>query len=108
MIAKARAASQLIDDPAGRLEATAVDSLLDRGAYARHLHQLRKVYLSRRDTLIRALRRHFGADTQIGGESGGLHLVWRFPERPGRASLVAGLARALRDCMSIRLGKMLC
>lgn len=63
------------------LEATAVASLLDRGAYARHLHQLRKVYLSRRDTLIRAQRRHFGADTQIGGESGGLHLVWRFPER---------------------------
>jgi GntR family transcriptional regulator/MocR family aminotransferase len=94
MIAKARAATRLIDDPAGRLEATALACLLDRGAYARHLHQLRKIYLGRRDTLIRALRRHFGADTQIGGEGGGLHLVWRFPQRFGQASAVAAVARA--------------
>jgi GntR family transcriptional regulator / MocR family aminotransferase len=93
LIAAARAAGRLIDDHSGRLETTALAGLLESGAYARHLHQVRKVYLGRRDALIRSLRRHFGEDGRIDGQTGGLHFVWHLPHRMGRASVVAVLAR---------------
>jgi GntR family transcriptional regulator/MocR family aminotransferase len=93
LIAAARAAGRLIDDPTAGLETTALAGLLESGAYARHLHQVRKIYLGRRDALIRSLRRHFGEDSRIEGQTGGLHFVWHLPHRLGRASVVAELAR---------------
>lgn len=93
MIAAARAASRLIDDNSGQLEAAALTDLLQSGAYARHLHQLRKSYLGRRDTLIGALRHHFGAETSLEGASAGLHLVWRPELRLGLAADLANQAR---------------
>jgi GntR family transcriptional regulator/MocR family aminotransferase len=93
LVARARAASRLVDDHASRLETTALANLLETGAYARHLHQLRKVYLSRRDTLIGALRRHFGQDIRLGGRAGGLHFVWHLPTHLGHPNVVASLAR---------------
>lgn len=93
MIAAARTASRLTDDHSGQLEASALAGLLDSGAYARHLHHLRKVYLSRRDTLIDALRAQFGAGIRITGETGGLHLAWHVPSHLGHARAVSSLAR---------------
>jgi GntR family transcriptional regulator/MocR family aminotransferase len=93
MIAAARAAGRLMDDHSGQLEAAALAELLDSGGYARHLHQLRKSYLGRRDRMVEALRRRFGAATDIGGASAGLHLVWRPDPDLGHASTVAVLAR---------------
>jgi GntR family transcriptional regulator/MocR family aminotransferase len=93
LIATARAASRLIDDQAARLEATALASLLESGAYVRHLHQLRKVYLCRRNGLLGSLRRHFGPDIRIGGQTAGLHFVWYLPMSLGPAGVVADLAR---------------
>ncbi len=91
--ARARATSHLIDDHGGRLETIVLANLLESGAYARHLHQLRKTYLGRRDTLITAMRQHFGTDTRITGQAGGLHLVWHVPQRLGHAVIVAEQAR---------------
>ena len=93
MIAPARSSSRLIGDHSNQLEAAALTDLLDSGGYVRHLHRLRKVYLGRRDTLIRSLRRHFGAETRIGGASGGLHLVWSLAPELGQAGTVVDLAR---------------
>ena len=93
LIAAARTASRLLDDHSGQLEAAALANLLESGSYARHLHHLRKVYLARRDELILALRRHFGAETRISGQSAGLHLVWHLPPCLGHASPVAARAR---------------
>jgi GntR family transcriptional regulator / MocR family aminotransferase len=93
LIARAWAASRLIDDHAGRLETRALAHFLESGAYARHLHQVRKTYLGRRDALIGALRRQFGSDIRLGGHGGGLHVVWHLPDRLGHASVVANLAR---------------
>ena len=93
LVTLARSTSQMIDDHGGRLETIALANLLESGAYARHLHQLRKTYLGRRDTLIGAMRRHFGADTKITGRAGGLHLVWHVPQRLGQAAIVADRAR---------------
>lgn len=93
MIAPARATSRLIGDHSNQLEAAALTDLLDSGAYVRHLHRLRKVYMGRRDTLIRSLRWHFGAEIRIGGASGGLHLAWSLAPELGEAGSVADLAR---------------
>jgi len=92
LIAAARTVSRLIDDHAGQLEAAALAAFLDSGGYVRHLHHLRKIYLGRRDVLIHGLRRHFGFDTPIDGETGGLHLVWHPTPRLGPADAIAGLA----------------
>jgi GntR family transcriptional regulator / MocR family aminotransferase len=91
LIEPARAASRLVGEYAGRLEADALAALLDSGLYSRHLHQIRKIYLNRCDTMIRSLRQHFGEHTPIGGMSAGLHLAW-MPHN-GSAGMMAALAR---------------
>jgi GntR family transcriptional regulator/MocR family aminotransferase len=93
LIGPARAASRLVGAYAGHLEGDALASLLDSGAYARHLHGIRKVYLNRRDVMVRSLRRHFGDDARVGGTSAGLHVAWTVPAEMGSAAAVAGLAR---------------
>lgn len=93
MIAPARSANRLIGDRSGQLEATALTELLNSGAYVRHLHRLRKIYLGRRDTLMRSLRRYFGSETRIAGTTAGLHLVWNLAPDLGQAGAVADLAR---------------
>jgi GntR family transcriptional regulator/MocR family aminotransferase len=93
LIAPALAARRLIDDHALWLEEDALAELLDSGAYARHVHRLRKVYLSRRDALIDAMRGHFGGTVRLCGTHAGLHLAWRMPEGIGSPAAVAGIAR---------------
>ncbi len=84
---------RLIDGHAGWLEESALAELLGSGAYARHLHQLRKTYLSRRDALIRSLQHHFGGAGGFTGIQAGLHLIWHYPPVLGSAAKVAALAR---------------
>lgn len=90
LVDAAYAAKRLIDDSAGSLECAALAELLESGAYARHLHRSRKIYMSRRDALQAALRHHFGG-AAIGG--GGLHLAWEIPGALGDASRFAEHAR---------------
>ena len=80
MVEAAHAARRLIDDSAGSVECGALAEFLQSGAYARHLHRSRKIYMSRRDALVEALQRHFG--TTAAG-SAGLHLAWELPEDLG-------------------------
>jgi GntR family transcriptional regulator/MocR family aminotransferase len=62
------------------------------GDYARRLRQLRHDRKARRDSLIQALMRHFGAVT-LRGLSGGMHVVWHLPPRlPPAQALEAGAA----------------
>ena len=90
MVDAAHAARRLIDDSAGSVECGALAEFLQSGAYARHLHRSRKIYMSRRDALLAALQRHFG--TSATG-SAGLHLAWELPEDLGDANDVAEHAR---------------
>ncbi|PPQ35192.1 aminotransferase-like domain-containing protein [Rhodopila globiformis] len=89
----AHEASRVMGPYEGRLEAAALAGLLDSGFYARHLHQVRQIYLRRRDALVRALRRQFGEDTGIAGLAAGLHLAWTPPSALGGADAVAAAAR---------------
>jgi len=93
MIEPARVASRLIGDRAGRLEETALANLLDSGGYARHLHDRRKIYLSRRDSLIASLHRNFGDHLWLAGTMAGLHLAWTLPKGAEHAIAIASLAR---------------
>jgi GntR family transcriptional regulator/MocR family aminotransferase len=56
--------------------------LMASGEYDRHLRRMKRRYLLRRDVLIRALTRHFGANVEISGAASGLHLVAWLPRLP--------------------------
>jgi GntR family transcriptional regulator/MocR family aminotransferase len=93
LIAPALTARRLIDDHALWLEEGALAELLDSGAYARHVHRLRKIYLGRRDALIESMQKYFGGSVRLGGTHAGLHLAWRMPEGFGTSAAVAAMAR---------------
>lgn len=90
MVDVAHGARRLIDDSAGSVECGALAEFLQSGAYARHLHRSRKIYMGRRDALLAALRRHF--DSVAIGDAG-LHLAWELPEALGDARDFAEHAR---------------
>ena len=92
MAQAARAAKRLLDDSVEAVEGAALAEFLESGAYARHVYRLHKTYLSRRDTLLGALRRHFGPVTTW-GTGAGLHLSWHLPEALGPAVALAEQAR---------------
>ena len=92
MVDAARAAKRLIDDSAGSVEYAALAEFLQSGAYARHVHRLRKTYMSRRSALLAALQQHFCCDATVGSASG-LHVAWEIPEALGDASEFADHAR---------------
>jgi GntR family transcriptional regulator/MocR family aminotransferase len=56
--------------------------LMMSGEYDRHLRRMRRRYIQRRDILIRALARDFGADVDIRGAAGGLHIIVWLPHLP--------------------------
>ena len=82
----------LADRGSSRLVECAIAELLATGHYDRHIRRMQRRYRARRDGLVRALRRHLGADVEIGGSSAGLHLVaWlKALPRDRVAELVAG------------------
>ena len=75
------------------LEQMVVADLLTGGEYDHHLRRVRKVYLERRDTLIQALRMHFG-DVHLIGTEIGTQLTWVLPAWLPSAQTVCDLARA--------------
>jgi GntR family transcriptional regulator/MocR family aminotransferase len=93
LVADALAARRLIDDSPRWLEETALAEFLLSGGYARHVHRLGKIYASRRDALVTALRRNFGETTSTWGAGAGLHLTWFPPQEAGAPAALAELAR---------------
>ena len=92
LVSAAQHARRLMDDSAPSLESAALAEMLESGAYARHLHRLRKTYMTRRDTLVGALHRHFGPVATSGGDAG-LHLAWQVAPEFGRPEEVAEIAQ---------------
>ncbi|MCJ2068550.1 aminotransferase class I/II-fold pyridoxal phosphate-dependent enzyme, partial [Methylobacterium sp. J-030] len=73
-----RAAKALLNNGTAWLEQAALGAFMAGGAYAAHLARLRASYRLSRDALLDALARHFG-QVDVGGTSGGLHVLWRLP-----------------------------
>lgn len=53
--------------------------LLSAGGYDRHVRQMRRRYLARRNALLRALARYLPQATVLGAAAG-VHLTVRFPD----------------------------
>jgi GntR family transcriptional regulator/MocR family aminotransferase len=93
LVPYAQTTRRWIDDSRGGFDHAVLAEYLASGGYARHLHRLTKAYAGRRDTMLAALRRHFGAAAQVWGEQAGLHLAWFPPPDLGSAGYLARLAR---------------
>ncbi|SCY84635.1 GntR family transcriptional regulator / MocR family aminotransferase [Rhizobium sp. NFACC06-2] len=75
------------------LEQSALAEFIADGHFDRHLRKLRIIYKSRRDCLVEALQKTFGAPI-ISGHDGGLHFVWKLPQGMPRARNLQVKARA--------------
>jgi GntR family transcriptional regulator/MocR family aminotransferase len=75
------------------LEQMVVADLLENGEYQHHLRRVRKLYLERRDLLVRALSANFGGVRLIGADAG-TQLTWMLPDRLPSAETVCEKASA--------------
>jgi len=79
LIGPAREAKALYNLGNPWLEQAALADFIRSGSFATHLRRVRNTYLRRRDTLMAALRDHFGP-VQLYGTEGGMHLTWVLPD----------------------------
>jgi GntR family transcriptional regulator/MocR family aminotransferase len=94
LVAAVRIAKGLADTGSSVMDQVAFTQFLTSGAYDRHLRQMRRRYVSRRNTLLRALDRYLPSATVL-GTAAGVHLTVRFPDGFPIADLV-GKAAAMR------------
>jgi GntR family transcriptional regulator/MocR family aminotransferase len=79
-------------------EQRALAAFLHEGHFVQHLRRMRRLYRERRDALLEALDRHFGAAAIVHGAGTGMHLSLRFADPDWRddqvsdAALAAGIA----------------
>jgi GntR family transcriptional regulator/MocR family aminotransferase len=81
----------LADTGSSVMDQLAFAKLLTSGGYDRHLRQMRRRYVSRRNALLQALARYLPEATVLGAAAG-LHLTVRFPDAYSIAELVRGAA----------------
>ena len=72
-------AKGLADTGSSVMDQLAFAQLLTSGGYDRHLRQTRRRYLTRRNAMLRALRRYLPEATVLGAAAG-VYLTVRFPE----------------------------
>ncbi len=90
-----RQAKRLTDRHAPVLEQRALASLIDNGAYERHVRRIRRENEHRRTALLDAIADHLPPDARVDGTAAGLHVVLWLPflQQREEAVLVAA-ARA--------------
>lgn len=79
LVGAATMAKGLADTGSSVMDQLAFAQLLTAGGYDRHLRQMRRRYLARRNALLRALSRHLPQATVLGAAAG-VHLTVRFPD----------------------------
>lgn len=77
-----RQAKRLTDRHAPVLEQRALATLIDSGAYERHVRRVRRENERRRTALVEAIAQHLPADAHVGGTAAGLHVVLWLPSVP--------------------------
>ena len=85
-------AKGLADTGSSVMDQLAFAKLLASGGYDRHLRQMRRRYLARRNALLQALARNLPEATVL-GTAAGVHLTVRFPDGFPIAELVQRAAR---------------
>jgi GntR family transcriptional regulator/MocR family aminotransferase len=83
---------RLADTGSSVMDQIAFAKFLTSGGYDRHLRQMRRRYLTRRNVLLRALTRYVPEATVLGAAAG-VHLTVRFPDGFPIAELVDRAAR---------------
>jgi len=78
LVAPFARAKWLSDRQTAVLEQAALADFLREGHLERHIRRMRRLYKRRRDVMVDALVRHFGATVDIRGEPAGMHMVVRF------------------------------
>ena len=79
LVGAATTAKGLADTGSSVMDQLAFAQLLTAGGYDRHLRQMRRRYLTRRNALLRALSRYLPQATVLGAAAG-VHLTVRFPD----------------------------
>ena len=87
-------ASRLLIAGQPLLEQRVTADFMERGHFARHLRRMRGLYAGRRKALVGALTGTFGDKITLELESGGMHLLARFPEAANDGLLVRRAAKA--------------
>jgi GntR family transcriptional regulator/MocR family aminotransferase len=87
LVGAATLAKSLADTGSSVMDQIAFGQLLNSGGYDRHLRQMRRRYLTRRNALLDALARHLPQATVLGAAAG-VHLTVRFPDGYPIADLV--------------------
>ena len=87
LIDAVRLAKSLADTGSSVMDQLAFAQLLESGGYDRHLRQMRRRYVNRRNALLDALARHLPQATVLGAAAG-VHLTVRFPDGFPIADLV--------------------
>jgi GntR family transcriptional regulator/MocR family aminotransferase len=89
LVEPAKTVKALLDSGNPWLDQAVLADFISSGGYAKHLRQIRRMYLRRRDCLIAALKLHFG-EVELSGLDGGMHIVWHLPlDFPTAAELQA-------------------
>lgn len=88
-------AKLLADRHSPLTEQEALASLIESGAYERHVRRMRRIYAGRRAVLLDALAKAFGETVVVEGAEAGLHIVVWFTRLPRSAERV--LAEAARS-----------
>lgn len=89
------ATKTLLDNGNPWMEQVALAEFIRSGSFASHVMRSRTRYRENRDTLLHALRRHFG-DVAVTGEAAGLHLLWHLPQGVPEAPVLESMARKAR------------
>jgi GntR family transcriptional regulator/MocR family aminotransferase len=76
-----RCAKWLADRHAPGLEQAALAEFIRDGHLDRHIRRMRRVYRLRRDALLEALEKNFGASATVLGDAAGMHVMVRFEDR---------------------------
>jgi GntR family transcriptional regulator / MocR family aminotransferase len=87
LVAPVTLSKGLADTGSSVMDQIAYAKLLTSGGYDRHLRQMRRRYLARRNTLLGALARYLPEATVLGAAAG-VHLTVRFPDGFPVADLV--------------------
>lgn len=87
LVGAIRLSKILADTGSSVMDQIAFTQLLTSGAYDRHLRQMRRRYVTRRNALLTALARHLPQATVLGAAAG-VHLTVRFPHGYPIADLV--------------------
>jgi GntR family transcriptional regulator/MocR family aminotransferase len=93
-VAVFRQAKRLTDRHAPLLEQRVLASLIESGAYERHVRRMRRENERRRAALLEAVARYLPQEVRVGGTAAGLHVVlWLPSQSPENESHLAAVAR---------------